>query len=88
MSRNREQVEKKKLGCSIATATVAALGQVETGRGSNMRVGGRGRRRMSGRGGGVNSVPVGPGQCVYCRGFGHWKHDCPKRNPQVASTAE
>uniref|UniRef100_A0A672THS1 Core shell protein Gag P30 domain-containing protein n=1 Tax=Strigops habroptila TaxID=2489341 RepID=A0A672THS1_STRHB len=87
--RNREQVAKKKQGRGIATATEAALGQVEIGRGTNMRGRGRGRRGMSGRGGGVNSSPLGPVQRAYCREIGHWKRDCPKlKNVQVAPVTE
>lgn len=76
--RNREGNERKNLGKTIATATVAALERQDNyigrrGRGRTMR---RGRGGIRGPHGPLG--PLQPDQCAYCWETGHWKAQCPK----------
>ena len=77
MYRNRDEDARKKMGRIIASATVAALSQ------QNKEALGQGQRNRD-RG------ALRANQCARCKGFRHWKRECPRRGkgPRPRTVAE
>ncbi|XP_009981526.1 PREDICTED: uncharacterized protein LOC104376617 [Tauraco erythrolophus] len=86
--RNRESNARRKLGRTIATATIVALEQRSAG--AQGPPGGRGRGRGGpprGSQGGFQTT-LQSDQCAYCGKRGHWRKECPKLKPEVVAEAK
>ena len=101
MYNNREEVEgkekqKEKLKDKRQNAAIlaAAFAQAQTPSQGRSFPKGQGRRRgYRVRGNLGDGIPLRRDQCAICRGKGHWKNECPKRQsdhwkPQSASVPE